>query len=877
MSTYFGTVNGLIEKQTFKDEEGNEFEKYFDAVGNLIREVKYFDGTPDLDNPNAAITDYKYDSLYRVRKIKTPNTKIITYSYDGFERQSARSTPDAGITYFTYDKNNNLIYSQDANQRSIATNIYTFRSYDALNRLTALGETTVGTGAVNYDNINIDSTYAYTLELDNPATNFYLTINAFDSISNSVIGIFEGVNGYIGHNFTKGKLAATAYRTRLTDTWNFKYYRYDVRGRVIRMWNVISGFDTLVTDYQYNSQDQVTIYSHSRDSEVKTFKNSYDYAGRLTKVEFYVGWPDAPDPTYISLVDYSYNENSQISQQHLNDGGIKNNYYYNNRKWISEKSGGSFDFINDYFKNGNVKGQEFSGTYNDNFSNTTDLSFDYTYDKSNRLLNIIGLSGKSYDLENTYDKDGNLVTLKRYGSAGTLDDNFTYTYYSGTNRLQKVYGSTSQYTYDANGNMKTDEVNRNRDIKYDYRNLITQIRNKKIVIEDSLVYLTYYFYDEAGNRIRKKVYQYIGIQQPDSVASPDTEAIGDAPGIWELINDIIYSRGVDGNELAIFMNGNLEQSTIWGLGNEGYITSSDFPNFYAKDHLGSIRAVSDENNSVISSQDYDAWGYLLQSRIYESNQSIYKFTGKERDKENNYDYFGARYYDARVGNWTSLDPLMEKHIDYSPYNYVLRNPFKLVDPDGRQVEIITRTYIPQESSVNPLYKVFHDNRSADYYSNSYRTEQRMIIVPNESVSPNIVTSFSNDIGETWAISTSIPYEVIVSEGKGNLSKPEASRVSETSVNVSIIGEAWETLPPAILPSIDYSINYFVSENNDGSYNIVATGTEDGFPAYEIWARNLKTGGKPILIYNRENESAYELPKLLDDFYDVDFRREEILR
>ncbi len=46
---------------------------------------------------------------------------------------------------------------------------------------------------------------------------------------------------------------------------------------------------------------------------------------------------------------------------------------------------------------------------------------------------------------------------------------------------------------------------------------------------------------------------------------------------------------------------------------------------------------------------------------------------------------------------------------------------------------------------------------------------------------------------------------------------------------------------------------------------------------KFWARNLKTGGKPILIYNGENESAYELPKLIDDFYDVNFRREEILR
>lgn len=64
----------------------------------------------------------------------------------------------------------------------------------------------------------------------------------------------------------------------------------------------------------------------------------------------------------------------------------------------------------------------------------------------------------------------------------------------------------------------------------------------------------------------------------------------------------------------------------------------------------------------------------------------YDFTGKERDNETNYDYFGARYYDSRIANWTSIDPLFEKHFDYSPYNYVWRNPIRLIDPDGRQVE-----------------------------------------------------------------------------------------------------------------------------------------------------------------------------------------------
>ncbi|MDZ4710686.1 MAG: RHS repeat-associated core domain-containing protein [bacterium] len=118
-----------------------------------------------------------------------------------------------------------------------------------------------------------------------------------------------------------------------------------------------------------------------------------------------------------------------------------------------------------------------------------------------------------------------------------------------------------------------------------------------------------------------------------------------------------------------------------------------------------MRAVVNSPNSLISAQDYDAWGYLLDGRSYQSDESKFKFTGKERDKENNYDYFGARYYDARIANWTSIDPLMEKHYDFSPYNYVLRNPLILVDPDGRQTlvwEVIKNTAVQTVKIAAPL-------------------------------------------------------------------------------------------------------------------------------------------------------------------------------
>ena len=59
-------------------------------------------------------------------------------------------------------------------------------------------------------------------------------------------------------------------------------------------------------------------------------------------------------------------------------------------------------------------------------------------------------------------------------------------------------------------------------------------------------------------------------------------------------------------------------------------------------------------------------------------------TGKERDEETGFGYFGARYMDHELMTmWLSVDPLSDKYPSISPYAYCAWNPVKLVDPDGR--------------------------------------------------------------------------------------------------------------------------------------------------------------------------------------------------
>ena len=86
---------------------------------------------------------------------------------------------------------------------------------------------------------------------------------------------------------------------------------------------------------------------------------------------------------------------------------------------------------------------------------------------------------------------------------------------------------------------------------------------------------------------------------------------------------------------------------------------------------------------------YAPYGELLASQhTYGSNyDERYKFTGKERDAESGYDYFGARYLLSDASIWLSVDPLANKYPNISPYAYCGWNPLNRIDPKGRSEDV----------------------------------------------------------------------------------------------------------------------------------------------------------------------------------------------
>jgi RHS repeat-associated protein len=104
----------------------------------------------------------------------------------------------------------------------------------------------------------------------------------------------------------------------------------------------------------------------------------------------------------------------------------------------------------------------------------------------------------------------------------------------------------------------------------------------------------------------------------------------------------------------------------------------------------------------------------LDGRTFSSSDYRYGFNGMEADDEvkgqgNSYttEY---RQYDSRLGRWTSLDPLMGKFSNQSPYVAFDNNPIMFIDPDGRA---------PQDHFLinkNGTIDVIRNNDKFDTYS-----------------------------------------------------------------------------------------------------------------------------------------------------------------
>ena len=127
-------------------------------------------------------------------------------------------------------------------------------------------------------------------------------------------------------------------------------------------------------------------------------------------------------------------------------------------------------------------------------------------------------------------------------------------------------------------------------------------------------------------------------------------------------------------------------------GNEPNTDYENLQFFFHSDHLGSTSYMTDLSGEVSQHVDYFPYGGIMTEERTSGTENPYLFNGKELDQETGLYYYGARYIEPDGSMWYGVDPLAEKYPGISPYCYTLGNPIMFVDPDGRKVWPINKTY-----------------------------------------------------------------------------------------------------------------------------------------------------------------------------------------
>ena len=725
-------VNTLYAEKTI-DEDSRAVTVFSDKLGRKILERR------GADND----TYFVYDDLGQLRFVMPPEVASYyennssqsfsaqsnvmlqygyEYRYDSRHNCIYKRLPGCDPIYYVYDKADRCILSQDGEQRNSGK--WSFHIPDVYGRTVLTGTCTNSIVYTSEPLKNVvvkasrttpsGSIYGYSVSGFSPSLQSVYSVNYYDDYSFVGNGLAPtslayttpptGDYGSQGLTSPRGLLTGTAVG-RITSSgvsgMNYTAIYYDDKERIIqtRGSNHMGGFDYEYTGYNYMDTVLKRQHVHSASGmSTQTETYTYDYNNNTGLLE--TTKHKLNTNSEVTLHQYTYNELGQMTQK--TNGGISSaaeTYTYNVRSWLKTISSTLFNetlYYNDTYGGstaqygGNVSAMTWKADNNTR-------GYKFTYDNFSRLTKAQYMSNGNtssyYTTEYTYDRMGNMLTLKRNGMMNSTAfppiDYLTFTYsgnqvtriddsgytptYTGAFNFMNGASQSNEYTYDKNGNL-TKDLNKNiSSIQYNFLNLpanITYSSGKSAA----------YIYDANGQKLRTSY------KASASATAVPTDYCG----------NMIYENGV------------LKQVLVDG----GYmtVTGTPFYFYYLKDHLGSNRVVVSPAGTATQINHYYPFGGLFGESTGNTGQR-YKYNGKEFDRTHGLDWYdyGARHMSPDVGRFTTIDPMAEKYYNISPYAYCANNPVNYIDLRGDSL-----TLIGEQNDINKTTDIYNKGLGGYY-------------------------------------------------------------------------------------------------------------------------------------------------------------------
>ncbi|MBU1197472.1 hypothetical protein KJ765_03065 [Candidatus Micrarchaeota archaeon] len=488
------------------DTGGNLYMSYLDSLGRVYEER----------DPTGGVTWYERDSAGRPTTVFAPNGLISVNVYDLLGRATDVSSPDAGSLHHAYDDAGNEV-TKTVNG---GEKIFNYE-YDAINRLRK-----VSFGGVPDRYYTFDSSASPYHKGKLFASSNKVTAHWFEYDSRAYVSretqFFHGsckrtdtgeVFSYGCPDINMDGLVDSSDVTEMGQTcsntpasYAGSYYHpmldFDRDGSVTASectrfqsnnGKPFSSVGFRLT-YTYNNAGLLEIATYPGGTQIKYL---YDSLGRLDEI-----LRKPLNGAFARLAKYAYdgyNRQSRITFGH----DAWQSFDYDNRFLLESDSF--------YAKNGDPLWQEtYAYTPGGNLDSLhrTDLGKGaaFSYDALDRLTAIWAYDGyygfPQGMMGYSYDSVGNRMTEE-----DSDEPPRTYSYYSGTNRLQRAgdagTGNGCLYSYDSQGHVisMTNCVggsSYDRQLDYDYEGNLKRIRYANGNCEQ-------YYYDESGNRVKKVV------------------------------------------------------------------------------------------------------------------------------------------------------------------------------------------------------------------------------------------------------------------------------------------------------------------------------------------------------------------------------------
>lgn len=702
-------ANTLYAEKT-TDEDNRAVTVFSDKLGRKILERR---GT---DND----TYFVYDDLGQLRFVMPPEVADYyesnssqsfsaqsnvmlqygyEYRYDSRHNCIYKRLPGCDPVYYVYDKAGRCILSQDGVQRNSGK--WSFNIPDIYGRTALTG---ICSMSISYTNEPYKNTVVYAYR-SSPSSSIlgYLLSGISMNISSVYLANYYDDYSFIGSGLAPtalnyatpptggyGTQGLTVPRGLLTGTAvgcinssgvssrNYSAIYYDNKERIIqtRSTNHMNGNDYEYTGYTYTDNISKRQHVHSASGmSTQTETYTYEYnnnTGLLERTKHKLN-----TNSELTLHQNTYNDIGLLTgKTNGNFSGATETYTYNVRSWLKTISAGTL-FNETLYYNDTYGGS--TPQYGGNLSAITwkadskTRGYKFTYDVLSRLTKAQymenGSASSHYNTEYTYDKMGNILTLKRNGKLNDTSypiiDNLTFTYtgnqvtriddsgstptYTGAFNFVNGVSQSNEYTYDKNGNL-TKDLNKNiSSIQYNLLNLPTSITYSS---GKSATYI----YDATGRKLRTSY------KASASATAVPTDYCG----------NMIYENGV------------LKQILVDG----GYISfsgSAPYYHFYLKDHLGNNCVALSPSGTAEQVNHYYPFGGLLGESTGNTVQR-FRYNGKELDRTHGIDWYdyGARHMTPDAGRFTTIDPMAEKYYNISPYAYCANNPVNYIDSDGKR-------------------------------------------------------------------------------------------------------------------------------------------------------------------------------------------------